>query len=43
MEFKDASITKRRTYYAFLDIKIGFTIDDIEHFRIQGKYPSIWI
>ena len=34
---------KGRTYYAFLDIRIGFIIDDIEYIRIQGKYPSIWI
>ena len=32
---------KRRTYYAFLEIRIGFIIDDIEYIRIQGKYPSI--
>ena len=25
---------KGRTYYAFLDIQIGFIIDDIEYFRI---------
>ena len=32
---------KGGTYYAFLDIQIGFIIDDIGYFRIQGKYTSV--
>ena len=30
---------KGRTYYAFLDIRISFIIDDIEYFRIH-RYES---